>query len=141
MVSASVCSNAVVLLLLSIHCLLALQLCVGVWFFSQCLVMLYLVYNVVFNNLAEEERAGCFTLTAFLLTFGYKCSVSLPYSGVSWSALSNCGISDHTPLHFGHFLFIAIKVNQFFCVSCLYVCQCTQTMNYLTTIIAIGDLF
>ena len=61
----------------------------GVWFCGQCLGMLYLVYNVVFNHLAEEERAGYFTLTVFLLTFGYKCSVSLPYSGVSWSALSN----------------------------------------------------
>ena len=46
--------------------------------------MLYLVYNVVFNYLAEEERTGFFfILTVFLLTFGYKCSVSLPYSAVS----------------------------------------------------------
>ena len=55
--------------------------------------MLYLVYNLVFDHLAEEKRAGCFILTVVLLTFGYKCSVSLPYSAVSWSALSDCGIS------------------------------------------------
>ena len=66
-VSAAVCSNAVVLLLL-IHCLLLLPLFVG---FGHCLVMLYLVYNQVFNHLTEEERAGCFTLTVFLLTFDY----------------------------------------------------------------------
>ena len=89
MVSIAVCSNAVVLLLLN-HCLLLLPLFVG-FGFCQCLVMLYLVYNVL-NHLDEEERSGCFTLTIYLLTFSYKCSVSLPYSAVSWSALSDCGI-------------------------------------------------
>ena len=47
----------------------------------------------------------------------------------------------HTHLQFGHSLFITIKIIQFFCVSCLTVCQCTQTVNYLTTIIAIAYLF
>ena len=46
----------------------------------------------------------------------------------------------HTHLHFGNSLFITIKINQFICVSCLTVCQYTQTVNYLTTIIAIADL-
>ena len=57
-VSAAVCSNTVVLLLM-IYCLLLLPLFVGVWlllFFCQRLVMLYLVYNLVSNHLAEEER-------------------------------------------------------------------------------------
>ena len=47
----------------------------------------------------------------------------------------------HPHLHFVHFLFITIKINQLFCVSCLTFCQCTQTINYLTTIIVISDLF
>ena len=50
---------------------------------------------------------------------------SLPYSAVSWSALSDYGIT-WSYLHFGHFLFITIKISQFYCVSCLTVCQCTQ---------------
>ena len=68
MVSAAVYSNEVLLLLLN-HCLLLLTLFVGVLFIGQCLVMLYLVYGQVFQ--AEEEIAGCLTLTDFLLTFGY----------------------------------------------------------------------
>ena len=45
--AAAVCFNAVVLLLL-IHCVLLLPLFVGSLVFGQCLVMLYLVYNLVF---------------------------------------------------------------------------------------------
>ena len=30
------------------------------------------------NHLAEEERAGCFTLAVFLLSCDFWCSVSLP---------------------------------------------------------------
>ena len=67
--------------------------------------------------------------------------MSLPYSAVSWSALSDCGISWLYLLQFGHSLFITIKINLFFCVSCLTVCQCTQKVNYPTTIVAIVDLF
>ena len=47
----------------------------------------------------------------------------------------------HAHLHFGNSLFITIKINQLFCVSCLTVCRCNQTVNYLTTIIAIVDIF
>ena len=47
----------------------------------------------------------------------------------------------HSHLRFGHFLFITIKINQFFCAFCLTVCQCTQTVNTLTKITAISDLF
>ena len=61
---------------------------------------------------------GCFTLPVFLLTFGYWCSVSLPYSAVSWYVLSVCVFPGQTHLQFGNFLFITIKINQFFCVSC-----------------------
>ena len=47
----------------------------------------------------------------------------------------------HTLLHFGHFLFITIRINQFFCVSCLTFCQCTQTVIFFSLVIAIADLF
>ena len=47
----------------------------------------------------------------------------------------------HFRLYFGHFLFITIRINQFFCGSCLTFCQCTQTVNFLTTGIAIADQF
>ena len=67
--------------------------------------------------------------------------MSLPCSAVSLSALSDCGISWLYLLQFGHSLFITIKINQFFCVCCLTVCQCTQKVNYPTTIAAIVDLF
>ena len=44
----------------------------------------------------------------------------------------------HTHLHFGHSLLISIKINQLFCISCLTVCQCTQTVNNFTTIVGIA---
>ena len=96
--------------------------------------MLYLVYNLVFqSSRGGRERAGCFTLTiVFLLTFGYKCSVPLPNSAMSLSALSACGIfPGYTHLHFGHSLLITIKINQLFCIKCLTVCHCSQTVNCL----------
>ena len=46
----------------------------------------------------------------------------------------------HAHLHFSNSSLITIKLNQLFCVSCLTVCQCNQTVNYLTAIIAIADL-
>ena len=40
-------------------------------------------------NLAEEERAGCFALSVFLLLCGCYCLVPLPRGAMGWS----CGIS------------------------------------------------
>ena len=48
-ISAAVCSNAVVLLLL-MHCLLFAPIVCGGLVFGRCLVMLYLVYNLVFQS-------------------------------------------------------------------------------------------
>ena len=64
--SAAVHFTAVVLLLL-IHCLLLLSLCVGV-------LGLVLVVHLVLQSSAGEERAGCFTLIIFLLSFVSKFS-------------------------------------------------------------------
>ena len=54
--------------------------------------------------------------------------MSLPYSAVSKSVLSDSGIP-WSCSHFGHSFLITIKINQLFCISCLTVCQCTQTVN------------
>ena len=47
----------------------------------------------VCNHLAEEERAACFTLIVFLLSYGGLCSVSLSRGVVGWSTDCNCKIS------------------------------------------------
>ena len=51
----------------------------------------------------------------------------------------------HTHLHFGHFLLVIISIDPLFLSKLLndmIFCQCTtQTVSYLTTIIAIADLF
>ena len=61
--------------------------------FGPCFVMQYFVSVYFCNHLDGEERAGCFTLTVFLMSCDSKCSVALPYCGVGWSAACNCGIS------------------------------------------------
>ena len=35
----------------------------------------------------RKERSGCFTLIVFLISFGIKCSASLPYSAAGLSAV------------------------------------------------------
>ena len=45
------------------------------------------------NHLAEEERAGCFSLAVFPMSCYSKCSVALPHGAVGWSAVCDCGIS------------------------------------------------
>ena len=34
-----------------------------------------------------EERAGCFTLTVFLISCDSQCSVAIPPGAVDWSAV------------------------------------------------------
>ena len=41
----------------------------------------------------REEKAGCFALTAFLMSCDSQCSVALPHGGMGWSAVCDCGIS------------------------------------------------
>ena len=48
---------------------------------GPCFEMQYLVPILVIH-LAEEDRAGCFTLNMFLLLCGCKCSVSFPWDVV-----------------------------------------------------------
>ena len=45
------------------------------------------------NHLDEEEKAGCFALTAFLMSCDSRCSVALSHGAMGWSAICDCGIS------------------------------------------------
>ena len=59
--------------------------------------------SVVFcNHIHGEERAGCFALTVFLLSFDSQCSVALPHGAVGWSAVCDVVFFDHTYLLFQH---------------------------------------
>ena len=41
----------------------------------------------------EEERASCFNLTVFLMSYDSYCSVALPHGAVGCSAVCDLGIS------------------------------------------------
>ena len=70
MASAADCFKVVVVLLL-IHCLLLFPLSVGVLYLALVLLCSSQCPFQFCNHLAEEERAGCFTLIVFLLSCGY----------------------------------------------------------------------
>ena len=60
-----------------------------------CLVLVLLFSNLCsfsFTIILMGERAGCFALIVFLVSFCSKCSVTLPYGAVGWSAVCECGI-------------------------------------------------
>ena len=62
---------------------------------------------------------------------------------VSGSAVSDCGIS-WSYSHFGHFMFFYNHNRSTLLCTLLndkIVCQWTQTVNYLTIIVAIADQF
>ena len=40
----------------------------------------------------ERRRAGCFTLTVFLMSCDSQCSVVLPHGALGWTAVCDCGI-------------------------------------------------
>ena len=44
------------------------------------------------NHLDGEERAGCFYLFVFLMSYNCCYYVALPHGAVSWSAVFDCGI-------------------------------------------------
>ena len=71
--------------------LLAPIICVGVvlvpCFCIQCFVSFLLC-----NYLDGEERSGCFTLNAFLMSCESQCSVTLPHGAMCWSAVCERGI-------------------------------------------------
>ena len=55
--------------------------------FGHCIVVQYLVSFLVLQSLCWggegcEERAGCFALIVFLMSYGFKCSLYLPRGAV-----------------------------------------------------------
>ena len=62
--------------------------------------MHYLVFFLVLHHLDKEERAGCFTLIFFLISYSCDCwcFLTLPRGAVGWSAVCDCGtvFPDHT---------------------------------------------
>ena len=56
--------------------------------FSHCLL-----FSTLCNHLDGEERAGCFTLTVFLMSCDGRCSVGLPRGAVGWSTVCDWDIS------------------------------------------------
>ena len=67
--------------------------CVGVLYFGLfCGIELLIVLSSF--AFVEEERAGCFILIVFMLSFGWFCSPSRPNPVAGgWSVISGCGIS------------------------------------------------
>ena len=61
--------------------------------FGPSFVIQYFASFWFSNHLDGEERAGCFTLTIFLMSCDSRCSVALPDGAVGWSAVCDCGIS------------------------------------------------
>ena len=44
------------------------------------------------NQLDGEEKAGCFTLTVYLMSCDNQCSVALPHGAFGWSAKQQVSI-------------------------------------------------
>ena len=82
--------SRLVVLLLVLYCLLSLPLFVGVPSFIFVLLFSTLCPSgFALIYLDGEERAGCFTLTVFLIFCDSKCSVTLPHDAMDWSAVCN----------------------------------------------------
>ena len=52
------------------------------------------------NHLDGEDRAGCFTLIAFLVSCDCYYPVALPHGAAGRPTLCDCGIPEHTHLLF-----------------------------------------
>ena len=72
---------------------LCVVVCVGVLCFGLfCGIELLIVLSSF--TFVKKERAGCFILIVFMLSFGWLCSPSRPNPVAGgWSVISDCGIS------------------------------------------------
>ena len=93
-----------------------------------CCMLLYVHSSIAIILTGKRELVALLNLSSWCLVMVEWLRLAVPWGCLRFVIVV---LPDHTHLHFGHFLLIAVKVNQFFCVSCLYVCQCTQTVNYL----------
>ena len=57
------------------------------------LFILVLCVRLVCNHLDGEERAVCFALTVFLMSYDSQSSVAISHGTVDRSAVWDCGIS------------------------------------------------
>ena len=73
---------------LSDNTLMLKGFCVGSLFYGVALRVLSSLAIILLR-----KRAGCFTLTVFLLLYGCQCSVPLPPCAIGWCVLCDCGIS------------------------------------------------
>ena len=64
-----------------------------------------------YNYLNGEEKAGCVALFVFLVSC--DGSVALPHGAVGWSAVCDCGISDHNNLVFDNVCYKAFIYNMY----------------------------
>ena len=62
-------------------------------FDPACFVIPYFLSIYVCNHLDEEKRAGCFALSAFLMSCDSQWSAARPQGVVGWFAVCDCGIS------------------------------------------------
>ena len=65
----------------------------GGYVFVFVLVCITLCPFYFCNDLAEEERAGCFAILVLLMSCYCKFPVALPCCALGWSAVCDCGIS------------------------------------------------
>ena len=74
----------------SIFVALILGFCVCSMFCCALLCVLSSFANIL---MGKEERAGCFTLSVYLVSCDCYCSVALTCDVMGWSAVCDCSIS------------------------------------------------
>ena len=84
-------------------------MCVCVLFFiwslfSDVVLSAFSSLAIISQRERERERAGCFTLIAFLLPW-VSVSCVRPRGAVGWSVIRDCDISRSYSLGFGLFIF------------------------------------
>ena len=90
----AVCSEAVVLLLLLIYCLMYFQLFVGILYLYLFCYALLCVHSSFAIMLKRKSKLVALLLLPYRLMYCYyKCSVALPHGAVGWSAVCDCDIS------------------------------------------------
>ena len=83
---AAVCSKAVFYSLFIVP-----HIACGVFVFGSCFAIQYIVLCVL-SSFAVFSL-DCFTFIVFLMSSDCYCSLPLPHSALSWSAVCDCGIS------------------------------------------------
>ena len=96
-----------------------------IWYFIPDLCPFSCFVSIYTIILIGKQRADCFALTVYLMSYDSRCSVALPLSTLGWSAIFHCGISLSYP--FAFLLFTHMKM-----VSCTYPVPTVGQMIKLT---------